>query len=148
PKVLRDFTPTHPGPTRMESFARRAQEPQAGGDPPADEAEFRYPGPRPSAVEQAIVMLADSVEAASRSLDKPTPRRLEALIDAIFRARTEDGQLGGSPITFADLSRIKETFLSILCGIYHFRVKYPEQEGEPAEEALPPQEDERLALDR
>ncbi|HLT46322.1 MAG TPA: HDIG domain-containing protein [Rubricoccaceae bacterium] len=148
PQVVLDFIPTHHGTTMMEFFYRRAMEQQGENDPPVDEAEFRYPGPRPSTAEQAIVMLADSVEAASRSLDKPTPRRLEALIDAIFRARTEDGQLGGSPITFADLSRIKETFLSILCGIYHFRVKYPEQEGEPAEEALPPQEDERLALDR
>lgn len=148
PQVVLDFIPTHHGTTMMEFFFRRAKEQQGEDDPPVDEAEFRYPGPRPSTAEQAIVMLADSVEAASRSLDKPTPRRLEALIDAIFRARSEDGQLGGSPLTFADLSRIKETFLSILCGIYHFRVKYPEQGEEPTEEAIQHQEERELALDR
>jgi putative nucleotidyltransferase with HDIG domain len=148
PAVVLDFIPTHHGTTMMEFFYRRAQEQLGEGDPPVDEAEFRYPGPRPATAEQAIVMLADSVEAASRSLDKPTPRRLEALIDAIFKARTEDGQLGGSPLTFADLSRIKETFLSILCGIYHFRVKYPDQGEGPAEETVPGRVEEELALDR
>jgi putative nucleotidyltransferase with HDIG domain len=133
PAAVLDFIPTHHGTTLMEYFYRKAQEQRAEGDPPVDDAEFRYPGPRPSTPEQAIVMLADSVEAASRSLDRPTPRRLEALIDALFAARTADGQLGNSPLTFADLSRIKETFLSILCGIYHFRVKYPDQEEEPVE---------------
>ena len=146
PAVVLDFIPSHHGTSMMEFFYRRAQEQQREGDPPVDEAEFRYPGPRPSTVEQAIVMLADSVEAASRSLDKPTPRRLQGLIDAIFAARTTDGQLGNSPLTFADLSRIKETFLSILCGIYHFRVKYPDQEGEGAEGKAAVEAE--LALDR
>jgi putative nucleotidyltransferase with HDIG domain len=148
PEVVLDFIPTHHGTTMMEFFYRRAKEQQGENDAPVDEAEFRYPGPRPSTVEQAIVMLADSVEAASRSLDKPTPRRLEALIDGIFKARSEDGQLGNSPLTFADLSRVKETFLSILCGIYHFRVKYPDQEGETAEETVSDSVDTELALDR
>ena len=130
PQVVLDFIPTHHGTTMMEFFYRRAVELQEPGDAPVDEAEFRYPGPRPRTVEQAIVMLADSVEAASRSLDKPTPRRLETLIDSLFSARVEDGQLGASPLTFADLSRIKETFLSILSGIYHFRVKYPDQQDD------------------
>ncbi|MFN3597272.1 MAG: HD family phosphohydrolase [Rubricoccaceae bacterium] len=134
PKVIYDFIPTHHGTALIEYFYRRAQE-QAGPDgPPVDEAEFRYPGPRPQTNEQAVVMLADSVEAASRSLDRPTPRRLEALIDSIFKARIEDGQLNSSSLTFSDLSRIKETFLSILCGIYHFRVKYPGQEASSADE--------------
>jgi putative nucleotidyltransferase with HDIG domain len=148
PEVVLDFIPTHHGTTMMEFFYRRAKEQQGENDAPVDEAEFRYPGPRPSTVEQAIVMLADSVEAASRSLDKPTPRRLEALIDGIFKARSEDGQLGNSPLTFAELSRVKETFLSILCGIYHFRVKYPDQEGETPEETVPANVDTELALDR
>ncbi len=130
PSVVLDFITTHHGTGLIEYFYRKAEENQDPKDQPADEAEFRYPGPRPSTSEQAIVMLADSVEAASRSLQKPTPRRLETLIDAILKARTEDGQLGDSSLTFADLSRIKETFLSILSGVYHFRVKYPDQEEE------------------
>jgi membrane-associated HD superfamily phosphohydrolase len=130
PKVILDFIPTHHGTGLMEYFYKRAVEQAEPGSPPVDEAEFRYPGPRPTSAEQAIVMLADSIEAASRSLQKPTPRRLEALIEAIFRARMEDGQLSLAPLTFADLTRIRETFLAILCGIYHFRVKYPGQDEE------------------
>ncbi len=128
PEVVLNFIPTHHGTTLMEFFSRKAKELRGPEDPPVDEMEFRYPGPRPQTNEQGIVMLADSVEAASRSLDKPTPRRLESLVDSIFRARIEEGQLDGCALTFADLNHIKETFLSILGGIYHFRVKYPDQD--------------------
>jgi cyclic-di-AMP phosphodiesterase PgpH len=146
PEVVLNFIPTHHGTTLMEYFFRKAKELRGPEDPTVDEMEFRYPGPRPQTNEQGIVMLADSVEAASRSLDKPTPRRLEGLVDSIFRARIEEGQLDGCALTFADLNLIKETFLSILGGIYHFRVKYPDQdkatgEGPPPEavpEAPPP----------
>ncbi len=137
PEVVLNFIPTHHGSTLMEFFYRKAKELRGPEDPPVDEMEFRYPGPRPQTNEQGIVMLADSVEAASRSLDKPTPKRLEGLVDAIFRARTEDGQLDGCALTFADLNHIKETFLSILGGIYHFRVKYPDQDKATGEESSP-----------
>ena len=137
PEVVLNFIPTHHGSTLMEFFYRKAKELRGPEDPPVDEMEFRYPGPRPQTNEQGIVMLADSVEAASRSLDKPTPKRLEGLVDAIFRARTEDGQLDGCALTFADLNHIKETFLSILGGIYHFRVKYPDQDKATGEESTP-----------
>ena len=130
PRVVLDFISTHHGTGLMEYFYRKAEENQAANEQPVDEAEFRYPGPLPATSEQAIVMLADSLEAASRSLQKPTPKRLEELIDAILKARAEDGQLADSSLTFADLSRIKETFLSILSGVYHFRVKYPDQDEE------------------
>jgi membrane-associated HD superfamily phosphohydrolase len=134
PRVILDFIPAHHGTGLMEYFYNRANEQREEGAPPVDPAEFRYPGPRPASAEQAIVMLADSVEAASRSLEKPTPRRLEALIDKMFRARFDDGQLDLAPLTLADLTRVRDTFLAMLCGIYHFRVKYPGQEGEDAEE--------------
>ena len=137
PEVVLNFIPTHHGTTLMEFFFRKAKELRGPDDPPVDEMEFRYPGPRPQTNEQGIVMLADSVEAASRSLDKPTPRRLEGLVDSIFRARIEEGQLDGCALTFADLNLIKETFLSILGGIYHFRVKYPDQDKATGEEAAP-----------
>ncbi|MEM8600057.1 MAG: HDIG domain-containing metalloprotein [Bacteroidota bacterium] len=127
PDTVRDFIPTHHGTTMMEYFYNRALEQRDEGDPEVEKADFRYPGPRPQTTEQGIVMLADSVEAASRSLKKPTPKRLESLIDGIMRARTEDGQLADTELTFADLTKIKETFLSILSGVYHFRVKYPDQ---------------------
>ena len=143
PEGVLNFIPTHHGTTLMEFFYRKAKELRGPEDPPVDESEFRYPGPRPQTNEQGIVMLADSVEAASRSLEKPTPKRLESLVDAIFRARIEDGQLDGCALTFADLNRIKETFLAILAGIYHFRVKYPDQDKITEEEATtePPETD-------
>ena len=137
PEMVVDFIASHHGTSLMEFFYRRAQEASEGE---VDEAEFRYPGPRPHSNEQAIVMLADSVEAASRSLDKPTPKKLESLIDGIFASRVADGQLDESSLTFSDLATIKETFHALLCGIYHFRVKYPDQdekEDASAKEAQP-----------
>lgn len=141
PSVVIDFIPSHHGTTLMEYFYRRAKELHREGNGTVDESEFRYPGPVPQTNEQAIVMLADSVEAASRSLDRPTRKRLENLIDVIFKARIEDGQLANTQLTFADLERIKETFLGILGGIYHFRVKYPDQEEAPTVSEGPPPEE-------
>lgn len=129
PKRVLDFIPMHHGTTRIEYFYRKALEQQKEADPQFLESEFRYPGPRPDSKETGIMMLADSVEAASRSLSDPTHKRLETLIDMIFKARTEDGQLDSSDLTFRDLSIIRETFLSMLLGIYHVRVKYPGQDA-------------------
>ena len=133
PRVLRNFIASHHGTSLMEFFYRRAQE--DAENETVDENDFRYPGPRPQTNEQAIVMLADSIEAASRSLDKPTPKKLESLIDSIVASRLADGQLDDSSLTFSDLSTVKETFLGLLSGIYHFRVKYPDQPDEAAQVA-------------
>lgn len=127
PDVVIDFIGSHHGTGLIEFFYRRAQE-EAEDPSSVDESDYRYPGPRPETNEQAIVMLADSVEAASRSLGKPTPKRLESLIDGIVAARVSDGQLDESTLTFADLARIKDAFHTLLCGIYHFRVRYPDQD--------------------
>ena len=70
-------------------------------------------------------MLADTVEAAARALDKPTHKRLENLVGSILQAKMDDGQLDESSLTFADLKKIKETFLTVLMGVYHVRVRYP-----------------------
>ena len=132
PQMVIDFIASHHGTGLIEFFYRRAQE-QAEDPEQVNEADYRYPGPRPQTNEQAIVMLADSIEAASRSLDKPTPKRLESLIEGIVSARIRDGQLDESSLTFVDLARIKDAFHGLLCGIYHFRVRYPDQEegGDP-----------------
>ena len=74
-------------------------------------------------------MIADGVEAASRSLENPTHKRLEGLIDAIVEARREDGQLDHTDLTFSELRTIKQALLGVLTGIYHVRVKYPEEES-------------------
>ena len=138
PVVLRDFIASHHGTSLMEYFYRRAQE-EASEEDTIDKSEFRYPGPRPQTNEQAIVMLADSIEAASRSLDKPTPKKLESLIDGIVASRLADGQLDGSELTFSDLATIKDTFLTLLAGIYHFRVRYPDQEPETEADDVKPE---------
>lgn len=137
PRVLQ-FIPTHHGTTRIEYFYRRALE-QAEDESNVLESEFRYPGPRPDSKETGILMLADSVEAACRSLDEPTHNRIKSLIDIIFRQNIDDGQLDNTDLTFRDLSQIRETFLSMLMGIYHVRVKYPDQE----EDGIPSEEEDR-----
>ena len=133
PQAVLDFIATHHGTSRIEYFYRKALEQQKPDAPPISEADFRYPGPKPFSKETAIVMLADSVEAATRSLEKPTRRKIEALIDNIFKARIEDGQLDEAPVTLAELKKIKEAFLNVLSGAYHFRVKYPDQDKQLAD---------------
>lgn len=123
PRQVLDFIPMHHGTSLIEYFFRKAQEDQ----PDVLESEFRYPGPRPYSRETGILMLADSVEAASRSISEPTHKRLESMVDGIFKARVNDGQLDDTDLTFNDLYRIKEVFLEILLGIHHGRVKYPGQ---------------------
>lgn len=134
-KVLK-FIPTHHGTARIEYFYRQAVG-ESEEDAPVLESEFRYPGPKPDSKETGILMLADSVEAASRSLDNPSHKNLKSLIDLLFQERIEDGQLNETDLTFQDLRVIKETFLKMLLGIYHVRVKYPDQEEEEVEEAGP-----------
>lgn len=139
PHAVLEFIPMHHGTALMEYFYRRALDQEKADESPVSEAEFRYPGPRPNSNETAILMLADSVEAACRSLEKPTPKKLETLVDSIFQARIEDGQLDHCRLTFADLETIKRTFIGILSSMHHVRVKYPGQEetGEEGEEAPP-----------
>lgn len=141
PQRVLKFIPMHHGTARIEYFYRKAMDQRGPDEPPVQESEFRYPGPRPDSKETGIMMLADSVEAASRSLSEPTHKRLETLIEMIFKARIEDGQLDNTLLTFRDLNVIKETFLSMLLGIYHVRVKYPDQksgDGASGEQAAAP----------
>lgn len=90
------------------------------------EADFSYPGPRPQSKEAAILMLADSVEASSRTLTDPTPARIKTHIDKIMRGIFAEGQLDESELTFKDLHYLSENFLRILTGIFHQRIAYPE----------------------
>ncbi len=137
PERVLKFIPTHHGTARIEYFYRKAVDDADEDDSPVLESEFRYPGPKPDSKETGILMLADSVEAASRSLDDPSHNRLKSLIDLIFQERIDDGQLDNTDLTFKDLRQIKDTFLKMLLGIYHVRVKYPDQEEEPEEETGP-----------
>jgi putative nucleotidyltransferase with HDIG domain len=134
PERVLKFIPAHHGTARIEYFYRKALSQSEQNDAQVLESEFRYPGPKPDSKETGILMLADSVEAASRSLDDPTHKRLKSLVDLIFRERIDDGQLDDTDLTFRDLRQIKDTFLTMLMGIYHVRVKYPDQDEEEAEE--------------
>jgi membrane-associated HD superfamily phosphohydrolase len=93
--------------------------------PEVREESFRYPGPKPQTREFAIVSLADSVESASRSLERPTAQRLEDLIQDIISARIADHQLDECPLTLDEIRRIGEAFRSTLSSMLHSRVAYP-----------------------
>ncbi|MCS6861769.1 MAG: HDIG domain-containing protein [Abditibacteriales bacterium] len=123
PQPIIDIIPQHHGTSLVSFFYQRAVESQ-GGD--VREDHFRYPGPKPQTKEAAIIMLADSVEAAARTLAKPTPNRIEQLVRSIIRSRLEDGQLSECDITLMDLERITQTFTHVLQGLLHSRVEYPD----------------------
>jgi membrane-associated HD superfamily phosphohydrolase len=88
--------------------------------------DYRYPGPKPQSKEVAIVMLSDSVEAAVRAMARPTPHRIEAIINKIIKDRLTDGQLDECDLNFKDLDTIAEAFKRTLNGIYHARIEYPD----------------------
>ena len=91
--------------------------------------EFRYPGPKPQTKEAAIVLLADAVEASSRTLSNPTPARIEGLVKKMINNKFIDGQLDECDLTLKDLNKIANSFVRILTGVFHSRVEYP-QTGE------------------
>ena len=100
--------------------------------PEVSEDSFRYPGPRPQTREAAIVSLADSIESASRSLDRPTPQRIDDLVRSILRERLASGQLDESPLTIAEVWRIAESFRFSLVNMLHARVAYPKRDDREA----------------
>ncbi len=127
PDEIRDIIAQHHGTTLIRYFYHQALADCNGpeGIPPGLEASFRYPGPKPQGAESAIVMLADSIEAAARCLDSPTQERLQAQIDTIVRDKIEDGQLDECRLTFLDVKRIRDAFLHVLLAMNHGRINYP-----------------------
>ena len=121
PRALRPFIAEHHGTGLMAFFYHKALE----LDGSADESLFRYPGPRPRSRETAIVMLADGVEAASRSLVEPTPSRIRGVVTRILDERARDGQLDDCGLTFRDLAQVREAFVPILTAVHHPRISYP-----------------------
>lgn len=139
PEVVVDFIPQHHGTTRIDYFYRKALMLADSSDDETkideiNDQDYRYPGPKPQTKETGILMLADSIEAAARTLDDPSPQKLEVLIDDLFKKRFEEGELDECPLTLKDLTKIKKAFLGVLVGIYHGRVKYPEDEHEQKRE--------------
>jgi len=122
PEQIIDFIRTHHGTTKTSYFLNRMNHLNEGE---IDEKRFTYPGPLPYSRETAVVMLADSIEAASRSLTEKTDENFRKIIDAIFKQKIEAGQLDNAPLTFKDISLLKEVFFEKLLNIYHVRVSYP-----------------------
>ncbi|GBU21153.1 hypothetical protein R80B4_01042 [Fibrobacteres bacterium R8-0-B4] len=123
PKIIQDIIMQHHGDSSVSFFYEKALE----LDPhkQVQEKDFRYPGPIPQTREAAIIMLADSVEAASRSLATSSPKLLRELVKKIIRDRLLAGQLDGCSLTLRDLNDITEGFMPILQGIFHSRIEYP-----------------------
>jgi putative nucleotidyltransferase with HDIG domain len=126
PQEIIDFIPMHHGTMIMSYFYDRAK--KIYGEEKVKKDDYRYPGPKPNTKETAIVMLADGCESAVRSIDNPDPEKVENIIDNIIKSRIDDKQLNDTPITFSDITSIKEELLKILLGQHHKRIKYPKQE--------------------
>jgi len=126
PVEIRDFIGQHHGNTLVAYFYHKAKTSENGNS--VVEMNFRYGGPKPQTKETAIVMIADSVEAAVRSLSTPTHDKVESLIDKIIQDKLKDGQLDECDITLRDLDKIKKTFLKVILSIFHERIEYPDMD--------------------
>jgi len=135
PQVIQDIIAQHHGDSVVSFFYHKAKEDNA--DVP--EEAFHYEGPKPQTKEAALVLLADSVEAAVRAMKNLTPGRIEGLVRKIIKDKLNDDQLSQSDLTFQDLDKIATAFVRVLSGIYHTRVEYPDmspkQLPEPANSA-------------
>ncbi len=144
PRVI-DVIQEHHGDSLVYYFYRRAQEQKKAEIekvdrrlenpedlPVVEEKSFRYPGPRPSTRESGIIAMADSVESASRSLRKPTPAKIKALVEELVRGKVNDGQLDECPLTLKELALVKESFSSTLRSMMHTRIDYPKDDERPS----------------
>lgn len=122
-EALVDIIRQHHGTSLIKFFYERARQ-QAERE--VDEHDYRYPGPKPQSREAALIMLADAVEAASRTLSDPTPARIQGMVQKIVNSIFTDGQLDECELTLKDLHNIAKSFNRVLGGIYHHRIEYPE----------------------
>lgn len=125
PIELIDFILTHHGTTRVEYFYRKFME--ENPDSAIEESTFRYPGPKPTTKEQVVMMLADSIEAATKSLSNPSGDEISAFVGKIIDGKIKAGQLSESALSFSELQQCKEVFIDVLHSIYHVRIKYPDE---------------------
>jgi membrane-associated HD superfamily phosphohydrolase len=137
-KALVDFIETHHGTTLVSYFYNKAKQEAAKPDSPISpeevvEEDFRYPGPKPQTKEMAILALADSCEAATRSLVDPTPARIDGMVKKIVQRAFQEGTLDEAEITLREVNLVSQAFIRILLGIHHNRIQYPDQERD-----LPP----------
>jgi putative nucleotidyltransferase with HDIG domain len=129
PQPIVDLIAEHHGTTLVEYFFRRAEE-RSQSDPngeEVDEQTYRYPGPKPTTRESAVLMLSDAVESASRTLTEPTPSRIASLVHELAMKRLLDGQFDECGLTLEELGLIEQSLVKSLTAVYHGRVKYPDQ---------------------
>ncbi len=123
PQEIQNIIAEHHGDTPVMYFYHKAvQQPNEAG---VDIADFRYDGKRPQTKESAIIMLADTVEAAVRSMANPTPQAIEEFIRKLVQGKLDDGQLNQAPLTLFDVERICQAFATVLKGVFHERIEYP-----------------------
>ena len=125
PKPIVDMIPMHHGTSVVEFFFHKKAQQVDEEEADRTREAFRYPGPKPTFREAGILMLADGVEASSRTLSDPTPARVRQHVRNIIQARTGDGQLDECDLTMSDLHGIEDAFVRVLSAIHHGRVKYP-----------------------
>jgi cyclic-di-AMP phosphodiesterase PgpH len=125
PRRIGDMIPQHHGTRVMTYFYQKAKNRLEGEGNGVMEADFRYAGPKPQSKEAAIMMMADSVEAASRTLDDPSPTQIERMINRLTEDIINDNQFDECDITLRDVKIVKSSFLKILTGIFHHRIDYP-----------------------
>jgi len=124
PQQIIDFIPMHHGTTLVAYFFDKAR---SSSKEEVSDHIYRYPGPKPQTKETGIVMLADAIEASTRTIEDPSPQKLENNIKEVIRKRFMEGELDECDLTLKDLTKIKDSFLKILIGIHHHRLKYPDQ---------------------
>jgi cyclic-di-AMP phosphodiesterase PgpH len=125
PKQVLEIIPQHHGTRKINYFYQKAKRAENPEMEEIQESDFRYPGPRPQTREAAIFMLSDSIEAAARTLDDPSPARFKGLIRKIVSDVVLDDQFDQCDLTFSDLERVSAAFLRTLSSIYHNRIDYP-----------------------
>ena len=125
PPAVTQFIAQHHGTDLVRYFYHRASE--ANDEGTVEERDFRYPGPKPHGKEVAIVSLADATEAAVRSISRPNPGKIEAIVRKIIKDRLNSGELDESDLTFQDMDRIANAFVKVIVSMFHARVEYPEQ---------------------
>lgn len=132
PTRIADFIPQHQGTKLITYFYNKAQEQAQSAGGSVDEKDYRYPGPRPQTREAGIILLADGVEAAVRSIPEKTPAKIQAMVQKIVNKNFTEAQLDECDMTLKDLHMIAESFVRVLVGIYHQRIEYPDVEEKKA----------------
>jgi putative nucleotidyltransferase with HDIG domain len=139
PQPLIDMIPQHHGTRQALYFYEKAK--QLAGPEEVNPEDYRYPGPKPQSKEAAILMLADSVEAVSRTLADPSPGRLRSVVHKTIYEVLEDGQFDECGITMADLAKIEDAFIGVLAGMHHQRIEYPSADTDGEADAEAAQQD-------